>query len=167
MLVRVATVDTEILGRKIPKGAQIMCNAQVASKPFDIPEESRSPSSRLAREKRGRDFDYERDLLRFEPERWLSEDQSSFDAYSLPRLSFSLGPRGCFGECFDSHVSCLVTLTLNLAGKKLAVQELRIMIVLLVLNFRFLPVPEPFNSPAGLQRVLRTAQQCYVKLEVL
>jgi hypothetical protein len=57
-------------------------------------------SSRHAREKLGRDFDYERDLLGFEPERWLSEDQSSFDAYSLPRLSFSLGPRGCFGEWF-------------------------------------------------------------------
>ena len=46
-------------------------------------------------------------------------------------------------------------------------QELRIMLVLLVLSFEFLPLPEALNSPRGQQKVLRTAQQCYVKLRML
>lgn len=46
-------------------------------------------------------------------------------------------------------------------------QEIRIMLVLLVLNFEFLPLPEALNSPHGQQKVLRTAQQCFVKLRAL
>ena len=46
-------------------------------------------------------------------------------------------------------------------------QEIRIMLVLLVLNFEFLPLPETLNSPHGQQKVLRTAQQCFVKLSSL
>ena len=41
------------------------------------------------------------------------------------------------------------------------------MLVLLVLNFEFLPLPEALNSPCGQQKVLRIAQQCFVKLRGL
>ena len=54
-----------------------------------------------------------------------------------------------------------------LSGKQLAMQDMRIMLVLLVLSFEFLPLPEALNSPCGQQRVLRTAQQCLIKLSAL
>lgn len=41
------------------------------------------------------------------------------------------------------------------------------MLVLLVQNFEFLPLPEALNNPHGQQKVLRTAQQCFVKLRAL
>lgn len=53
------------------------------------------------------------------------------------------------------------------AGQKLAMQELRVMIVLLVLSFRFDPVPDALNSPAGRQKALRVPQQCLVRLSAL
>lgn len=104
LLARAATIDTVILGHRIPKGTHIMLNAEVAGKPYEVAEESRSPSSQAARLKSGRTFDTERDLQAFEPERWIRND-GTFDAYALPRLSFSLGPRGCFGELSSSRLN--------------------------------------------------------------
>ena len=46
-------------------------------------------------------------------------------------------------------------------------QELRIMLVLLVLNFQFLPVPPPFDSLAGKQKLMRIMHSCHIKLKVL
>ena len=46
----------------------------------------------------------------------------------------------------------------------MAIQELRIMIVLLVLHFRFEHIPEALNSPLGTERALRVPEQCYVRL---
>ena len=46
-------------------------------------------------------------------------------------------------------------------------QECRIMLVLLVLSFEFLPLPEALNSLHGQQKVLRTAQHCYVRHRAL
>jgi hypothetical protein len=53
-------------------------------------------------------------------------------------------------------------------GRKLAMQELRLMIVLLVLSFRFLPLSsDKLRNMAGQQKVLRSPQRCYVRLEIL
>ncbi|KAK3489021.1 uncharacterized protein B0T23DRAFT_421819 [Neurospora hispaniola] len=52
-------------------------------------------------------------------------------------------------------------------GRRLAMQELRMMIVLLTLSFKFLPLPESLNGMEGRQMVLRSRQQCYVKVEVI
>ena len=46
-------------------------------------------------------------------------------------------------------------------------QEIRIILVVLVLNFEFLPLPEALNNTLGQQKVLRTAQHCFVKLRAL
>lgn len=44
--------------------------------------------------------------------------------------------------------------------------ELRIMIVLITLRFKFLPVPPEFNGFQAKEELLRAPQQCYVRLEV-
>lgn len=110
LLVRVATVDTDILGHRIPKGATVMCNAQFMTEPqevIEVKEELRS--SGAAKKKWGRQFQT-RDLEAFLPERWLTRDgdgKEVFDGSALTRLAFGLGPRGCFGNC------CLVLLPLS------------------------------------------------------
>lgn len=166
LLVRSATVDTEILGYHIPKGAHIMCNAQFMDEPLQVPEELRSPSSQAAEKRRSGPFCMQ-ELSKFRPERWIEtlEDGSrAFNGSALTRLAFSLGPRGCFGMlgCPSCNL-ILLTDALDI-GRRLAVQELRITLTLLVLNFQFLEISQALDSPSGHQKILRHPQQCYVRL---
>lgn len=43
--------------------------------------------------------------------------------------------------------------------------ELRIMITLMVMSFKFLPVPTELNSFQVFEQRLRPPRQCFVKLE--
>lgn len=52
-------------------------------------------------------------------------------------------------------------------GKKLAIQELRILIVLLVLNFEFLPPPSDLTGMDAEESIFRKPQQCFVKVREL
>lgn len=97
-VVRETTVDTELLGYRIPKGATVVCSTYVANRPFGedvIPIEARSDSSRA--NQGGYRAYWQSDMGEYRPERWLRED-GSFDAKSVPKLAFSAGPRACFGE---------------------------------------------------------------------
>ncbi|KAJ5595530.1 cytochrome P450 oxidoreductase [Penicillium hispanicum] len=145
-LVRTATVDTQILGYPVPKGAIIMASSYVADEPFDIPEVQRGEHSQSSK-KNVKSYYTGPDMDEFRPERWIDQE-GRFDMHALPRLAFSAGPRACF-------------------GKKLALQELRIMLTLVLLNFKFEAIPAHLNSPYGRQKALRAPQQCYVRLTAL
>lgn len=106
---RQAVTDTEILGYKIPKGAEVLLNMHIdRSPPCPIDDDSddakRSPSCRAAIHKHGNGFKGPagRDLHLFEPRRWIVRDEATgketFNAYALPSLAFGGGFRGCFGE---------------------------------------------------------------------
>lgn len=43
--------------------------------------------------------------------------------------------------------------------------ELRIMITLTTMSFKFLPVPPELNSFQATEQLLRTPRQCYLRLE--
>ena len=45
--------------------------------------------------------------------------------------------------------------------------ELRIMIVHLILNFEFLPLPEELANMAGEEKLFRGPRTCHVKLKVI
>jgi cytochrome P450 len=94
-LVRVATVDTQILGYAIPKGAHVMCSPYVGEAPFDVPESLRSARAREA--KYSVDSLWSPDMGEFRPERWLDE-AGNFHPTAYRRLAFSAGPRACFGK---------------------------------------------------------------------
>ncbi|KAK4442074.1 cytochrome P450 [Podospora aff. communis PSN243] len=147
-------VDTEILGRKVPAGSVLFLNLRIDHDPFPVDEAIRSPTSRAAQLKRTRGgFEGEsgRDITKFEPRRWLTKDAEGrevFDAYSLPTLGFGGGYRGCF-------------------GKRLAMMELRIIVVTLILNFEFLSLPEELAGLEGEESVFRQPQKIFVRLKQL
>ncbi|XXG97385.1 hypothetical protein Hte_003686 [Hypoxylon texense] len=151
--VRVATADTELLGHKIPAGTELALLTTVKWHSPQVPEEVRSPSSRAALEKSGGvDWTLKpnaQDLDQFAPERWFKIDEQGnevFDSGALIQNAFGGGTRGCF-------------------GRRLAMMELRIMITLTVMSFKFLPVPPELNSFQVNEQLLRPPRQCFVKLE--
>ncbi|KAK0649646.1 cytochrome P450 [Cercophora newfieldiana] len=147
-------VDTEILGKRVPAGSILFLNLRIDHTPYPVDESLRSATSQAAQAKRTRGgFDGEsgRDIEKFEPRRWLTkkaDGEEVFDAYSLPVLGFGGGYRGCF-------------------GKRLAMMELRIIIVVLILNFEFLPLPEELAGLEGDEGVFRRPQKEYVRLKKL
>ncbi|KAI0160165.1 cytochrome P450 [Xylariaceae sp. FL1272] len=185
---RQALVDTEILGYKIPKGAEIMMNLHNDYVPLVIDPSRRHSSSRATLESRGDGFRGHagRDIARFEPKRWLVRDESGnerFDAYALPQLIFGGGYRGCTGKSLLTQVFCsgiwkCFTPTRRLTsarcarayhapGRKLASMELRIIIVLLVLNFEFLKLPDELRTTHGIEKVFREPDKPYAKIRAL
>lgn len=58
-------------------------------------------------------------------------------------------------------------LTEDAAGKKLAMQELKIIMVQIMLNFEFLPLPDELKDMKAIERVFRQPIQCHVKLRAL
>ncbi|RYP88516.1 hypothetical protein DL769_000283 [Monosporascus sp. CRB-8-3] len=145
-LVRTTTTDTQVLGYPIPKGTSVILNPYIGTKPLDIPEGARSDTSRSSKGSFGSHWDPS-GMDNFEPERWLAED-GSFNPRQFPRLAFSAGPRMCY-------------------GRNLALMEFRVNLVLLVLNFKFEPLPKGLDSMESQQRLFRMPRQCCVRLTPL
>ncbi|KAK1595304.1 cytochrome P450 [Colletotrichum navitas] len=152
---REAMCDTTILGRPIPKGTQVffMSNGPgFLSPPFSVDAGERSEHSRASKVNAA--WDAARDPALFDPERWLIRKKDGegllaedveFDGAAGPQLVFGLGPRSCW-------------------GRRLAYMEIRIVVALIVWNFRLLPIPPELSSYAGLEGIARVPQQCYVRL---
>jgi cytochrome P450 len=169
MVSREALVDTTILGRPIPKGTLVMCmsNGPGFFRPaFPVEESLRSKSSQVAPPDALGSWD-ERDMHLFNPERWLDEVITStdtndtpdtippaksdkkeivFNAKKGPMNSFGGGPRGCF-------------------GRRLAYMELRILTVLLLWNFKLLPIPPDMRSYRRREQISVEPADCHIRLE--
>jgi hypothetical protein len=104
---RLAMVDTDVLGIRIPKGTDVNFLAYagfIAPPVGTIEEHKRSPSSQASKDKTGV-WDVS-DIRIFKPERWLKptgkEGEVEFSKNAGPTLPFGAGIRGCFGmlHCF-------------------------------------------------------------------
>lgn len=143
--IRVATVDTQILGYTIPKGTDVFLMNNGPGKlmePIEVQESRRSNSSQEAKDRTGT-WDTS-DIALFIPERWICK--GVFDPLAGPAHPFGAGPRGCF-------------------GRKWALLEMRIIFVLTFWNFELLPTPEALSSwRIGEQN---QAEQTFFKLRCL
>ncbi|KAI0397979.1 cytochrome P450 [Xylariaceae sp. FL0594] len=163
---REAMVDTQLLGIHIPKDTAVFIVAEGPSyteSPLPLPlpspphtSPSSSSSSYSVNEKRGNvqygEWDTS-DMHMFKPERWLKPDPEEgkeiFDPRSGPLLTFSLGPRMCF-------------------GKRLAYLETRIVLALLVWNFEFLAIQDPDLSSSDVEDSITSyPRRCFVSLRKL
>ncbi|KAI0413076.1 cytochrome P450 [Xylaria grammica] len=151
---RQAVVDTEILGYKIPKGAEVLMNFHVDRTPFPVDPSKRTPGSQGAIDKYGDVFqrDAGRDLAVFEPRRWIVRNkdtgQEAFNPHALPALTFGGGYRGC-------------------VGRKLASMEIRIVVTLLILNFEFLELPSEYKTTGATEKIFRHPNTSYVKVRAI
>lgn len=154
-VIRQSTVDTQLLGYRIPKGTHVFFYTSGASfmRPaFDVPEEQRTESARSAKDRFGA-WD-PTNIGEFAPERWLKREKNEldgierdiFDPQAGPQLAFGAGLRGCF-------------------GRRLAYLEMRITIVLLIWSFEFLELNDELNNFDGVDFFAVTPRDCYVKLE--
>ncbi|KAI1375643.1 cytochrome P450 [Hypoxylon crocopeplum] len=159
---RQALCDTELLGYPIPKGTIVMMLGQgpsMRSPAFQIDEHLRSESSREGKTQ-GKDRAWNPDdIAYFKPERWLAPvpvpaekqeretgDTYEFNASAGPQLAFGLGTRSCF-------------------GKRLAYLELRILLSLIVWNFRLVQCPPELSNYEQNAGITHKPRQCYVRLQ--
>lgn len=152
ILHREAMVDTTLLGHRIPKGTTVfLCNDGPGFKRPVIPVDESLRWSASSQGKHHVGVWNPEDLHLFKPERWLTEDKNHnvvFDPNAGPVLAFSLGPRGCF-------------------GRKLAYMEIRMVMVLLVWNFRFRELDGELAGYDVVEGVTTAPKTCFVSLDEL
>lgn len=151
MVAREAIQDTVLLGHHIPKGCTVLINQAGPSyltKAADIPDSVRSETSRT--KQRAGAWDPE-DMEVFKPERWLKQGKDGevvYDPQAGPMLTFSLGPRGCF-------------------GRKLAYLEIRLILTLVMWSFNLRKLDGELASYETEESVTRMPRHCYVGLDIL
>ncbi|ETS86662.1 hypothetical protein PFICI_00490 [Pestalotiopsis fici W106-1] len=145
---REALCDTQILGRRVPKGSQVFLVSNgpgFLSPSLPINDSDRSPTARAAAEK---SWDETQDLRLYEPDRWLvkKEDGSvEFDPNAGPQLGFGLGARSCW-------------------GRRMAAMEVKTILSMLIWHFEMLEIPAALSGYAGFDGVSRRPQKCFVRL---
>lgn len=166
-VVREAACNADLLGHRVPKGATLVCSTYVGHKPFAVPDEARSATSRA---NTAYGTFWQPDMDEFHPERWLRAD-GSFDAKALPRLAFGAGTRACFGRSRPSQplreqrMLSPVGTNIKLTGRKFATQQFRIVLVVMLLNFELLPIPDHLNSFDAFSKITRNPCQCFVRMK--
>jgi len=148
---REAMTNTKILGYHIPKGTEIFPipnGASILQPAFHIDDKLRTTAC-LASRDRVKAWD-DKDIAAFQPERWLKREGNDvrFDAQAGPTLAFGLGLRGCL-------------------GKRFAYMQMRMLVVLLVLNFEFRPVPDRLADMKIKHKLMREPVHTYVVLSAL
>lgn len=152
LIVRTTLCDTEILGRPVPKGVNViltLTGPSLKEPAIDIPEYLRTPACQNDRDRVPAWGD---DIAEYRPERWLEvrTDESGqsnevFCPNAGPNLAFSSGPRQCF-------------------GKRLAYMELRVVITLVVWNFVLEELSGELDGDDMIERLVTLPKDCFVKL---
>lgn len=143
--------DMEILGHHIPRGTMLMLGTSgptVTQKGVHVDEKRRSTTYKEQETVMDwSDSDFAPD--EFHAERWLHTDPDTsrqvYDSTAGPFLSFSNGPRTCW-------------------GKRLALMELKLIVTLLVWNFEFREIPQELKDDTILDGLFMKPLTCYVQL---
>lgn len=56
---------------------------------------------------------------------------------------------------------------MDIIGRKLATMEFRIVVTLLILNFKFLDLPDDLKTMSATEKIFRQSDKPFVRLEVL
>ncbi|KAJ9110647.1 hypothetical protein QFC19_001476 [Naganishia cerealis] len=136
---RIATRDTTVLGKHIPKGTTLYFPLALMA---HLPVQDLAGDSRAGRTSEGK---WKGDTLRkFVPERWL-DGEGQFDGQvGVQSLPFSAGQRGCF-------------------GKALAVLELKTMLAKINLAFFLESIPSEYDSDEFVEYISRKPKVSYVR----
>lgn len=146
IIARCAMVDTQILGYPVPKGTNVMValGGPGTTEPT-IPE---ADARRLDGKSDARAKWDEGDIEEFRPQRWLKIDDKGeeyFDSKAGPTLTFSAGPRACW-------------------GKKFAYIQMKMLVTLLLWNFDFQPIEGQLGAMDRLEAFTTKPKYVYVKL---
>lgn len=147
-VVREAQVDTVVLGRRVPRGTQVIMQLRgpsITEREFAVDEALRSEGARSQKDARGA---WAADPEAFLPERWLKTEEggaTAFDSQAGPFLTFSNGVRGCF-------------------GRRLAYLELRFLMTLVFWNFELGPLPEELNTFEAVDSLTTKPVKCFVRI---
>ncbi|KAI4721669.1 cytochrome P450 [Aureobasidium sp. EXF-10727] len=151
VLSRLAMVDTDVFGIRIPKGTDVnflTYAGYIAPSVGTIEEHKRSASSQASKDKTG--VWEESDISDFKPERWLKttgeKGEVEFQKNAGPTLQFGAGVRGCF-------------------GRRLAYIELRMLVVFIIWNFELQPVPAELGTYLAIDKITHQPQKCYLRLK--
>lgn len=146
-LARQATKDTELFGHHVPKGTNVVL---IANGPgTHAPSFNVDPSKRSATVKMENGWNETRDMSKFDPERWLTQNEKGeveFNANAAFALAFGMGPRSCW-------------------GRRLAYLELRMVTTLVIWNFDLLPVSPVLADPKASYGIVHRADQCCLRLK--
>jgi len=144
VLFRETVFDCEIMGHQIQAGTPLLLITQSPPGPDMITPDTFKAERVIPAKQQPINAERWGDEFReFIPERWL-DNEGNFDPDAGLSLPFATGKRGCF-------------------GKRIAMLELKLLVVMLVLSFRFEKLPKrlsKFNSKDGLTR---QPASCYVK----
>lgn len=146
--------DINVLGRIIPKGTTLMfllTGPTFVQPGVPVDDAKRSETSQKASGEGVGDWSHSEFTAEdFRPERWLQVEGEvvKFNNNAGPFMSFSSGPRGCW-------------------GKRLAYLELRMIVTLLVWNLEFLKLPAELEDPGLTEGLFTKPKSSMIKLRVI